>query len=413
MPPPSRVSHIGSLLRPPALIEAQKAAKEAASLSAHDHYTSLTDPKYAAAQENAIKWVIEEQISQGITPITSGEYERLVFYSGLFEKIPGIEQRSLRLDDVENGFRSGYPTVKVLAAQGVEERPVLVCTSPIALPDEPSYASEFLAWRNLVPQERWRDVKVTIPSVTYQHIQIKQGVAYSNGIYKNDNEYFEALGKVWRREIAALVEAGVVVIQVDDPNLTFFCDDGFLDGLKQDGVDADDLLDTYIRAHNACLAERPKGMRDVGIHLCRGNFTGNTSFASGTYDRIAEKLFNNLNYDTFYLEYDDARSGDFGALKYLPKGKNVVLGLVSTKHAELEDVQRLKKRVLEAVDVVAQAQGVSKNQALDSLAISPQCGFSSAAAGGGKGVTMEIMWQKLGICRQVANEIWGEQSEFH
>jgi methionine synthase II (cobalamin-independent) len=405
--PPSRVSHIGSLLRPSSLVEAQKAAKEEASLSTHDHYTPLTDRRYVSAQEEAIKWVIGEQISRGITPITSGEYERLIFYSGLFEKIPGIEQRSLRVDDAENGFRTGYPTAKVLAAQGVKERPVLVCTGPISLPKLPAYASEWSAWRGLVPKDRWKDIKVTVPSVSYQHIQVKQGVAYSPEVYKNDEEYFEALAKVWRREIAALVETGVEVIQVDDPNLTFFCDNGFLAGLREDGVGADALLNTYIRAHNMCLAQRPKGLRDIGIHLCRGNFTGNTSFASGSYDGIAKKLFNKLDYDTFYLEYDDERSGDFSALKHLPQGKNVVLGLVSTKSYELENIDKLKKRVMEAADVVAQARAITKDQALDCLAISPQCGFSSAAAGGGKGVTMDIMWRKLELCKEVANDIWG------
>lgn len=197
--------------------------------------------------------------------------------------------------------------------------------------------------------------------------------------------------------------------------MTYFCSSQFLSGCEKDGVDADELLDLYLEAHNVFLKEIPgrgkdagKGERlHMGMHLCRGNMSGSKHWVSGSYDKIAEKLFNKTEYDTYYLEFDDVeRSGGFEPLRFLPKGKNVVLGLVSTKKAEVEDQEVVKGRILEAAEVVAKGQGVSKEEALGCLGVSPQCGFSSSSLAGGKEMTEERMWEKLVLVRDVAREVW-------
>lgn len=145
------------------------------------------------------------------------------------------------------------------------------------------------------------------------------------------------------------------------------------------------------------------------MHLCRGNMSGSTHWVSGSYEHIAEKLFTKTDYETYYLEFDDAeRQGGFEPIRFLPRGKNVVLGLVSTKKAELEDKEVLKSKIGQAAEVVALGQAVRKEEALECLALSPQCGFSSSSLAGGKDMTMELMWEKLGLVRGVAKEIWSE-----
>jgi methionine synthase II (cobalamin-independent) len=200
--------------------------------------------------------------------------------------------------------------------------------------------------------------------------------------------------------------AGLRNLQVDDPHLTYFCSSQFLEGCKQDGTDTDALLDLYIQTHNQLLADKPADLH-VGVHLCRGNTSGSTHWVEGSYETIAYKLFHETDYQTYYLEFDDLkRDGGFEPLRFPPKGKNVVLGLVSTKKAELEDKETIKQAIRNAAEVIAKAQGMTVREALDSLAVSPQCGFSSSSWAGGKGMTMDGMWAKLELVEAVAEEVW-------
>jgi methionine synthase II (cobalamin-independent) len=241
-------------------------------------------------------------------------------------------------------------------------------------------------------------------------MQLADGTAYTLTAYTSSIDYFADLSLAYRAEIEALYLAGLRSIQIDDPNLTFFLDSSFLSGCETDRVDPNELLEMYIQAHNACLSYHPKDLH-IGIHLCRGNMSSSTHVTTGSYEAIAKRIFTQLKYDTFYLEYDDPhRSGGFEPLRYLPVGKNVVLGVVSTKMPELEDLDILVRRVESAADVIAEAQGRTREVVLkEVLGVSPQCGFASMSIGGGKGMDMERMWEKLVLVRELAKKIWGNK----
>lgn len=168
----------------------------------------------------------------------------------------------------------------------------------------------------------------------------------------------------------------------------------------------DDLLDAYINLYNNCISKLPADCH-TGVHLCRGNFIGGRHFAEGGYDIIAEKLFTKLNVNTFYLEYDTERAGGFEPLRYLPKDKHVVIGAISTKLRELEDKEEVKRRIYQAADYIAQGSGQTREEALQRISISPQCGFSTHISG--YPLTEEDQRKKLALVRQIADEIWPGQ----
>lgn len=176
-----------------------------------------------------------------------------------------------------------------------------------------------------------------------------------------------------------------------------------LKGFKDDGEDSDALLDSYIKLYNDCLSTRPADLH-VGVHLCRGNFVGSRHFSEGGYDVIAKKLFKDLNVDTLYLEYDTDRAGGFEPLTELPKNKSVILGVITSKFPELEDLGEMKARVMQAADMVAKGSGETREEALKRLGVSPQCGFASHHEG--NAVKKQDMINKLTLVRKLADEIW-------
>jgi methionine synthase II (cobalamin-independent) len=176
-----------------------------------------------------------------------------------------------------------------------------------------------------------------------------------------------------------------------------------LAGFREAGEDSDALLDSYIKLYNDCISSRPADMH-LGIHLCRGNFAYSKHFSEGGYDRVAKKLFNEINADTYFLEYDTERAGGFEPLTELPKHKNVIVGVITSKFPELEDVEEMKGRVFQAADFVAKGAGQSREEALKRMGVSPQCGFASHHLG--NSVTREDMVNKLKLVRQLADEIW-------
>lgn len=239
-------------------------------------------------------------------------------------------------------------------------------------------------------------------------MRYKQGRAYTPEAYKNDAEYFADVAKAYQVELQNLYDAGLRNVQFDDPGLAYFCSDVWRNGFAEDKDNigtVDELLDAYIKLYNDCIAKVPKDFH-VGVHLCRGNFIGGRHFASGAYDIIAKKLFQDLNVDTFYLEYDTERAGGFEPLKFLPKNKNVIVGAISTKLRELEDKQAIIDRLNKAADFVAEGSGQSREQALKQLGISPQCGFSTHETG--YPLSHADQTAKLKLCSEIAAEVWGE-----
>lgn len=400
MAPPFRADQIGSLLRPKELLDAR------ASLSSPSQiYDIPTDDRMKAAEQHAIDWAVQRQVELSIRPICSGEYSRHIFYGGFFETLEGMTpEPNLSIPDA---FRTDFPTTTGLAKMGAKTRAAVVCTGPIRWKSS-AYLDEWKMLRHTVPKSQWKECKITMPAPSYQHMQLKPGTAFtaSSG-YSSDEDYFKDLGKAYAAEIKALYDEGVRNIHLDDPHLAYFCSTQFLNGCEADGIDTDALLDLYLEAHNHFLRERPGNDLHMGMHLCRGNMSGSTHWASGSYERIAEKLFTKTDYETYYLEFDDSeRQGGFEPLRFLPKGKNVVLGLVSTKKADLEDAGELEAKIEQAAEVVAKGQGVTRDEGLDCLALSPQCGFSSSSLAGGKDMTMKLMWEKLTLVRDTARSVW-------
>jgi methionine synthase II (cobalamin-independent) len=398
MAPPFRAEQIGSLLRPPELL----AARDAASSWT---YSQTVPEEVKRLTQEAIAAAVQKQLALSIRPITSGEYERDSFYSGFFEKIQGFD--ALPAIPIPSGFRTNYGAATLLQRQGVKTRPGVVANRKIEHVQS-AYLEEWESLKSLLPPEKWKECKLTMPSPTWQHMQLAKGTAYAPSAYSSDKEYFTDLAAAYATEICTLYDAGLRSIQVDDPALTYFLTPEFRAGCVADEIDPEELLDLYIWAHNACLAGRPSDLH-VGIHLCRGNMPGSTHVVAGSYELIAKRLFTELDYDTYYLEYDTERAGDFEPLRHLPVGKNVVLGVVSTKAPELEDMEDLVKKVHAAADVIAKGQDRSREGVIQtSLGVSPQCGFSSRSVAGGKDMTFDRMWEKLVLVKDLARRIWGD-----
>ncbi|KAK7974370.1 hypothetical protein PG989_016218 [Apiospora arundinis] len=403
MLPPFRADHVGSLLRPQSLLDAR------ADLASPSKMYSLEVPETVKkAEAQAIRDVVQVQLERGIRPITDGEYARHIYYGGFFEKLSGFEARPDL--PIPQAFRTDFPTTTGLARMGAKTRAAVVCTGKIEYKESP-YLAEWLVLRDSLPEHLWKEAKITIPTPNYQHIQLKPGTAWTKDSgYTSDQAYFDDLALCYAAELHTLYDAGLRHVQIDDPHLTFFCSPQFVEGCARDGTDTDALLDLYIRTHNRLLQDKLADLH-VGVHLCRGNMAGSTHWVSGSYEKIAYKLFRETDYETYLMEFDDReRSGGFEPLRFLPEGKNVVLGLVSTKKAALEDRDAVIAGIREAAEVVARAQKITLDEALDCLALSPQCGFSSSSLAGGVGMTMERMWEKLELVKSIADEVWPQRS---
>ncbi|KAJ6451785.1 hypothetical protein C8R45DRAFT_916482 [Mycena sanguinolenta] len=394
-PPTFRADQVGSLLRPAALLAARKT---------QEIYQDTLSPELAAATKEAIAYAVKKQLDLAIRPITSGEYERTIFYSGFFETLEGVTMtKGLPLPDA---FRTNLPTSTAFKRMGMTTREANVATGRIRR-TAPAYLEGWEMLKAATPRDKWAECKMALPSITFEHIQLAHGTAWAPGVYANDREYFADLAAAYRAELKDLYDAGLRHVQIDDPNLSFFFVDEFLEGCRQDGVDPEELFELYVWAHNEMLRDRPADMR-IGMHVCRGNMPIFHDLVSGSYERIAEKMFGKLNYDQFYLEYEDQeREGSFDPLRFLPKGKSVVLGVVSTKTGQLENIDILETRVREAAEIIAAGQGREAAEVLeDSLGVSPQCGFASISINHGDGVTEEKMWDKLVLLRDLARRLW-------
>jgi 5-methyltetrahydropteroyltriglutamate--homocysteine methyltransferase len=234
--------------------------------------------------------------------------------------------------------------------------------------------------------------KQTIPSPSILHFRGGRE-AIDRAAYPNVDSFFADVGRAYRAEIAGLAEAGCKYLQIDEVNYAYLCDPKFRDQVRQIGEDPNELPHTYARLINDAIAGRPKDMVAT-LHVCRGNFEGHW-LAEGGYEPVAEVLFNEVGVTGYFLEYDSDRAGGFEPLRFVPKGKTVVLGLVTTKLAQLESKDALKRRIDEA----------AKHVPLDQLALSPQCGFASGERGNKLSIDQEAA--KLRLVVEVAREVWG------
>jgi 5-methyltetrahydropteroyltriglutamate--homocysteine methyltransferase len=236
--------------------------------------------------------------------------------------------------------------------------------------------------------------KVTIPSPTMLHFRGGRAGISKEAYPELDPAFYDDVAKAYGDELRSLAAAGCTYVQMDDTNLAYLCDERMREAARQRGDDPNELPHRYAAFINKVVAQKPAGML-LAMHLCRGNFKS-THAAAGNYEPVAEALLKEMDLDAYFLEYDDARSGDFRPLRFLPKGKTVVLGLVTTKFGEMEDKDELKARI----------EAAAKYVSLDQLALSPQCGFSSTVHG--NKIAVEAQRAKLRLVIETAQEVWGE-----
>lgn len=409
MAPVHHVNHVGSFLRLKALLRARNVEKSRATCE--NDGAEIID----VAETDTIKLVLKQQLQHNVRPLTNGEYPRPTFYKGLFETLRGMTT----FDDlpVPEAFRTNFPSSTSLLNQfGIKKRPCLIATGKIEFTGaDAKYLKEWLQSRALLPDPKYLpECKFTIPAPSWQHMQLKPGTAYTKSSgYLDDDSYFRDVAACYTRLRQTLYEHGCRFIEIDDPYLTFFCDPKFLPGCEEDGTDADELLDLYMKVYSWIFEPFQSTATycdlHVGLHLCRGNLPGCTQWASGSYEKIAQRLFNDIvGIRTFYLEFHNVEhTGSFEPLRFLPRGKCAVLGIVSIKKPELEDRDELIQRVKSAADVIAQAWVSTQEEALqEALAISPQCGFSSVATKAGVGMTWERQWEKLDLLSDIGKELW-------
>jgi len=367
MKPPFRADHVGSLLRPKRLLETRDLFFKGEATA--DELRNVEDARIAEA--------VQKQEAVGLRGITDGEFRRTYFHVDFLEKLDGVVVEegdfvaSFRKDDGgEVGFKP--PTMRVIDT---------------IRHGRPIQGADF----DFLKGEVKATPKVSIPSPSMLHFRGGRK-AVSEVVYPEMDAFFADLAAAYRQELADLAARGCRYVQLDDTNLAYLCDDKIRAATRARGEDPDALPRLYCRLINESIRGLPDDMA-VGIHLCRGNYRS-AWVAQGGYEPVAEILFNELDVDGYFLEYDDARSGDFAPLRFVPKGKTVVLGVMTSKKPELESKDFLKRKVEAAAALVP----------LEQLALSPQCGFSSTVHG--NELSHDDQWRKLERLVETASEIW-------
>jgi methionine synthase II (cobalamin-independent) len=365
--PPFRADHVGSLIRPDALIAAREATEKG----------SIPPAELIRIQHDAIRGVVRMQEDLGLKLVTDGEYNRFSWQRDFLLKIGNVRNMPSRL------------TVRFHSATGTRDHtpPSLQVAGKLSRP-EGIFVDDF---KFLVSVAKAMP-KITIPSPTIVHFRGGRDAIDANA-YPQMDVFYEDLANVYRAEIRDLAAAGCRYLQIDEVNLAYLCDPELRRQVANIGEDPATLPETYAKLLNAVIADKPADMT-VCIHLCRGNFAG-AWIADGGYEPIAELLFNEIGVDGYFLEYDSARAGGFEPLRFLPKGKTAVLGLVTTKSPKMETKDELKRRIDEA----------ARYAPIEQLALSPQCGFSSGI--GGNAMTVDNEIAKLKLVVETAREVWG------
>lgn len=394
--PPFRAEHLGSLLRPQALVDKRVA------LDGEKAVVIANDKELRALEDEAIDDIIKLQLDLGYHAVNDGEYRRHQFWGTFFPALEGMEEIQEPPLDM---FRLYVPDLAAFTEAGHKPGESIVCVGKIKHVGS-TYVDQWNYLKEHIPAEYVKEAKLTLPAPEWYHLRYQTGKAYPKDVYANDDEYFADIAKAYQAELKVLYDAGCRNVTIDDPNLAYFCSEKMLQGFRDVGEDSEALLDSYIKLYNDCLAGRPADLH-VGLHLCRGNFAYSRHFSEGGYDRIAGKLFGEINVDTYFLEYDTDRAGGFEPLKALPPHKNVVLGVITSKFPELEDLDQMRARVHQAADFVAQGAGQTRDEALQRIGVSPQCGFASHHLG--NSVTKDDMVNKLKLVRKLADSIWPGQ----
>ena len=365
--PPFRADHVGSFLRPKYLLDAREQFFV---------QKTITAEQLRAVEDKAITEIVQFQQDVGLQSITDGEFRRTYFHIDFLAQLGGVK--------TENPFT-------VLRPDGTEELapPVIRVTDTvrhvknIQLTDFEYLKSQVAAGRT---------PKVTIPSPTMLHFRGGRAGISREAYPELDPAFYDDVAQAYGEELQSLANAGCTYVQMDDTNLAYLCDEKMREAARQRGDDPNELPHRYAHFINKVVARKPAGMT-LAMHLCRGNFKS-THAAAGNYEPVAEALLSEMNLDAYFMEYDDARSGDFKPLRYLPKGKIVVLGLVTTKFGEMESKDALKRRIDEAAQYAP----------LDQLCLSPQCGFSSTVHG--NNIAVEAQRNKLRLVIETAQEVW-------
>jgi len=365
--PPFRADHVGSLLRPPALIEARNRQRAGA----------LSKDELRQIEDTHIRDVVKKQQDAGLKSVTDGEFRRTFFHIDFLEKLEGVTVTG----GIESKFHSRAGVIDFAPPQ-------LSVTGKLRhVVDIQKADFEFL--KSVTTETP----KVTIPSPTMVHFRGGRKTIDIHA-YPDMDEFFHDLARCYRDEIDSLYRAGCRYVQLDDTNLAYLCDPKLRAGAKERGLDPDHLPRDYAALINSVIDKRPSDLT-VAVHLCRGNFKS-AWVAEGGYEPVADVLFNELNVDAYFLEYDDERAGDFKPLRFVPKSKTVVVGLVTTKEGALESRDGLITRIKEAAQFMP----------LENMSLSPQCGFSSTVEG--NQITEEQQWAKVRRIVEVAREVWGD-----
>jgi 5-methyltetrahydropteroyltriglutamate--homocysteine methyltransferase len=367
--PPFRADHVGSLIRPEALIKAREQAEK----------QEIPGHELARIQQAAIRDVVRMQEEIGLRLVTDGEYNRHSWHRDFMLKFRNVQMIPSKL------------TVRFHSAAGdrLHSPPTMQVTGKLSRPNGGGiFVDDFKFLRSVaraVP-------KITLPSPTVMHFRGGRE-AIDAKAYPEIGAFYEDLARLYREEIADLAAAGCRYLQIDEVNLAYLCDPELRRQVANIGEDPATLPKTYAKLLNDTIKGRPADMT-VCMHLCRGNFAG-AWVAEGGYEPVAELLFNAINVDGYFLEYDSVRAGGFEPLRYLPKGKVAVLGLVTTKSGTLESKDELKRRI----------DAAAKHAPLEQLALSPQCGFSSGIGGNTMDEAGEIA--KLRLVVETARDVWG------
>jgi 5-methyltetrahydropteroyltriglutamate--homocysteine methyltransferase len=367
--PPFRADHVGSLLRPKELLAARKQHAEGALA-----YEALRE-----IEDRHIRDVVKLQEGEvGLQAITDGEFRRAMFHVDFLKHVHGV---TVSYSDYKVKFRGASKDVEMAP-------PVLGVSGRLSRPEGGVAVRDFAFLKSVVS----RTPKLCIPSPSMLHFRGGRG-SIDQKAYPDMDGFFADLARIYQEEVADLAAAGCTYLQLDDTNLAYLCDPEHRERAKALGEDPNKLPSTYAKLISDSVKDRPKNMT-AAIHLCRGNFRS-AWVAEGSYETVADTLFNEIDVDAFFLEYDDDRSGGFEPLRFVPKGKFVVLGLVTSKHGALESKDELKRRIDEA----------AKFLPLEQLALSPQCGFSSSEHGNDLTVSDQVA--KLRLVVETAREVWG------
>jgi 5-methyltetrahydropteroyltriglutamate--homocysteine methyltransferase len=365
MPTPYRADHVGSFLRPADLLEARQPSGIA--------------EKLRTLEDQHILRVFAKQKELGFEIFTDGELRRRNFMSDFTDAVEGFDFGDAVARNWSAGDKGAAPVSNVngiVTKKLRQVRPLTGHELPFTKKHSPG------------------NIKMTLPSATqFPAISFKRGV--TDSAYKDHSALLWAVVDIMKSDLAALSSSGVNYIQIDAPRYSYYMDPKWREWIRTEiGLDPDAALDEAVKADNACFRAARRPGVTLAIHLCRGNNRSHW-YAEGGYDAIAEKLFGTLDVDRFLLEYDDQRSGTFEPLRFVPKGKTVVLGLVSSKVPQMENSMELAKRIEEA----------SRYVPMENLALSPQCGFASTAEG--NLITEDRQWAKLKLVADTARRVWG------